>query len=304
MPDSPPLLIGGSTTPVTASRNLVGSEGRFDAYCATVHAQPQALLDDLTVLLDSAGWEPRIADAPKARFYQNTAQLVCPKGQQLLYFKWGGSNPHPHVECNGPQAVDLAKYLREGYSHQPTRIDHAIDLSGSKVFEKLLRTARDLCKKYRLRLSFAGDWNNPEAGRTVYIGSRTSQVFVRIYEKGLKYAADMGEAITPELRSWVRVELEFKPDNKTAKALAPTILGPQMWGSTEWTSKLAEKVLAVPSEAVTIRERRESKHDRALRFMGSQYAKHLEWLYNECGGDLSEFGKSVAVLAGIDGIEL
>lgn len=291
----PPMLIGGSTTPVRG-QSVVG----FDAYCATVHANPDALLDDLTVLLDSAGFEPTVREGCKVRFYARSTELVDPKGKQLLLAKSGGQNPHPHIECLGPQSAVVAAYLRDQYSHQPSRIDHAIDLRAPGLFNRLHRSAARLCKKHGLRGSPAGDWVTPDGGRTFYVGSRTSQVYVRIYEKGIKYALDLGEGITPELRDWVRVELEFHPQTKVAKALAPSITGAQMWGSTQWTDELATEVLSVPSEPVTIRQRRESDYERALRFMGSQYSKHLRRLWIESGEDPCQFGQAVATLAGID----
>ena len=62
---------------------------------------------------------------------------------------------------------------------------------------------------------------------------------------------------------------------------------------------MAREVLSVPSEPVTIRERRESDYERALRFMGTQYAKHLKRLWDECQGDPCEFGRVVGAFAGI-----
>lgn len=291
----PPCLIGGST-PALGSTQTVG----FDAYCATVHANPDALLDDLFCLMESAGFEPKQQDGLKARFYAVNRQLVDAKGFQLIALKSGGSNPHPHIECQGRASPVLAAYLREHYSHQPTRIDHAIDLCGDTIFDHLYSMVADLCKRHGLRCTIAGDWINPDGGRTVYVGSRTSQVFVRIYEKGIKYARDLGEPITRELRGWVRVELEFKPQTKVAKGLASKIEGPQMWGATSWTDQLAKDVLGMASEPVNIRQRRESNEERALRFMATQYGKHLRSLFDKNGKDFCEFGKAVGALAGWD----
>lgn len=290
----PPCLIGGST-PIPGSTRSLG----FDAYCATVHAQPESLLDDLTVLLESAGFDPVAGEGMKARFYAVNRQLLDPKGFQLLALKSGGSNPHPHIECYGPPAPTVAAYLRERYSHQPTRIDHAIDMAGDGLFDTLHAHAVALCKQHGLKGAPAGDWVSADGGRTFYVGSRSSQVYVRIYEKGIKYARDLGEPITAELRGWVRVELEFKPQTKIAKGLASKIEGPQMWGATGWTDQLAKEVLGMESQPINIRERRESNQERALRFMGAQYSAHLQKLFEQHGNDFCEFGRAVGVLAGI-----
>lgn len=289
------MLIGGST-PKLGSTQTVG----FDGYCATVHANPETVWGDLKCLLESAGYEVREVDCGKVRFYALARQLVDEKGHQLLLLKSGGSNPHPHLECFGSQAEVVARYLRENYSHQPTRIDHAIDLCGEKIFEHLYGHAVAICKQHGLRGAPAGDWVTPDGGRTFYVGSRSSQVFVRIYEKGIKYARDLGEPLTRELRGWVRCELELKPQTKVAKGLATQIEGPQMWGATGWTDQLAKEALGMQSEPVNIRERRESNTERALRFMGKQYAKHGAVLWKQCGQDYCEFGRALHELFGIE----
>lgn len=272
----------------------------FDGYAATVHAQPEVLFAEMVCLMESAGFEAAVLEGGKARFYAHCRDLVDEKGHRLLQMKWGGSNPHPHLECYGVAAPFVAQHLRDTFSHQPTRIDHAIDLRAKGLFDRIHGYAVALCKEFGLAGSPAGDWVTVDGGRTYYVGSRASQVYVRIYEKGLKYARDLGIPVTDELRDWVRVELEFKPQNKLARGLATKIDGRQMWGSTAWTEKLATEVLGIEAEAVTIRERRESDTERALRFMGSQYAKHLRKLFDQNGGDFEEFGRAIGVLAGFE----
>ena len=168
------------------------------------------------------------------------------------------------------------------------------------MFDQLHSYAVQLCKRHALRGAPAGDWVTADAGRTFYIGSRKSQVSVRIYEKGLKYAHDLGIPVTDELRQWVRIELEFHPQTDAAKNLASSVTGPQLWGSTLWTDQLAREVLLMDTEPVSIRERRESNRDRALRFMGAQYSSHLRSLLDECGGDVAEFGRAIVELAGLE----
>ena len=270
----------------------------FDAYSPTVYHAADPLFDDLFCLMESAGFEPIRAEGQKARFYARNRVLLDPKGHQLLACKSGGSNPHPHVECTGIAARTLAIYLRQNYRHRPTRIDHAVDRRAPGLFDQLHAYSVELCKQHKLSGKPAGDWVTPDAGRTFYLGSRQSQVCVRIYEKGLKYAHDLGLPVTDELREWVRIEIEFKPQTEAAKNLAPTIEGPQIWGSTGWTNQLACEVLSMATEPVSIRERRESDRERALRFMGIQYGAHLRSVLDECGGDFAEFGRFVAALAG------
>ena len=54
------------------------------------------------------------------------------------------------------------------------------------VLNAVLLHPRRLGEPVALTVNFAGDWHRNEAGRTLYIGSATSAVRVRIYEKGIK----------------------------------------------------------------------------------------------------------------------
>jgi DNA relaxase NicK len=137
-------------------------------------------------------------------------------------------------------------------------------------------------------------------GRTIYLGSRNSQVFLRIYEKGKKYAAELGIPLTDELRNWIRVEVEFKPQNRKSKSLASILTPDAIWGTSAWLADFAQEAFAMEAERININQRRESDQQRALRFMGSQYGGHLRALLNDLDGDLTAFGAAIADLAGIE----
>ena len=277
----------------------VGSLEGIDAYNCTVFANADMLFDELTCLIESAGLEPRQEVGPPIKFYARNLLLLAPTGHRLLQVRAGGTNPHPFVEVKGEASQLVAQYIRDHFGHRPSRIDHALDRRGAGLFNKLARFLRSLAGGYRLKFEPRGDWVTADAGRTIYLGSRQSQVFLRVYEKGLKYAHELGLEVTLELREWVRVELEFKPQNMKARLLASTITPAQIWGCSQWTAELAKGVLSIGAEAAKIRERRESNRDRALRFMACQYRVHLESLLVECGRDVPEFGLAIAELADI-----
>src|SRR5262245_7587576 len=108
----------------------------FDAYDATIFGPAEVVFDELACLMLSAGFDARQEDGPKVRFYARNRLLLDPKGHRLLSLKWGGANPHPHVECKGAEAAVLARFLRAGVPHRPTRIDHAHDLHGERLFDR------------------------------------------------------------------------------------------------------------------------------------------------------------------------
>lgn len=289
----PPIGNAASTSPPAG----------VDAYNATVFCHPDQLVADLFCLLESAGMEPRQFDGPKVAYYAHSKVVIDDKDKQLLMVKWGGSNPHPFVECTGRASALVAWWLRSetsAYAHRPTRIDHAHDRRFTGDFEMLWAACQAFARAHGLKCEPGGDWATPDAGRTIYLGSRKSQVYVRIYEKGLKYAHDLGLPVTDELRQWLRFEIEFKPQTKRAKKLAPFIEPANLWGASQWTRAFAQEFLAMAPEPISIRERRESNTERALRAMGTQYSRHLRSLYEAVECDLEAFGAAVAELAGFE----
>lgn len=295
-PVNPPCLTGGSRPPWGGDQS-----GRIDGYAASVFCSVKMLQDELQCLFESAGFGCKIYPGQKPRSYENMLYFLGDKDEMLSDLKWGGRNQHPHIESKGIASALVAEHLKNWMPHQVSRVDHALDLRASGLFDRMLALLRDQqwCAQRRVSLGFDGDWATPDAGRTLYIGAKKSAIRVRIYEKGLKYAADMGLPVTDELRQWVRFEVQVRPGKKSAKLAAANWSPEQIWGASSWTSQLAEEAFGMTTQPVSIRERRESHTERALRFMGSQYSKHLRTLLESCDGDMAEFGSSIAHLANL-----
>jgi hypothetical protein len=97
---------------------------------------------------------------------------------------------------------------------------------------------------------------------------------VRVYQKGLKIAQELGltgDAIPDELRHWVRVELEHKPDKRPARTKAATLNASQLWGCSPWTRRFAKLAFSIDAERVKMNEKRETDEERAWRYMLEQY---------------------------------
>jgi len=106
------------------------------------------------------------------------------------------------IDMPGSACRDLANddvigfYATQGF--RCSRIDIALDFQSKAPFEELHDEFEDgkvLCKARRARFIKEAE------GRTVYVGSRHSEKYLRIYDKG-------AEQNTNEL--WTRVELECK----------------------------------------------------------------------------------------------
>lgn len=253
----------------------------FDAYCASVPAEPFHVLDYLEQALMEADFDTTRGEGPRVAFYGRNDLLLDAQGHRILSVRSGGQNGIPFVECKGPASPVVAGELREQFpDHKPSRIDSAIDLRGDGVFEQFHQLARR-CQDEGRRLDIVGaPIDNMDRGTTIYLGSRKGSAYVRIYQKGLKHAEEMGltgDDIPDDLRHWVRVELEVKPPKGPGRIAVRTRSPEGLWGCSPWIRRLAKDALSIDAERVTMSERRESNHERAMRHCAAQYASyHLE----------------------------
>lgn len=247
----------------------------FDAYLATVYSHPMPLLDFLEQGLMDAGMSPTRSDGPPVRFYASNALLVDARGHRLLSVRHGGQNGHPFVESKGAASEVVAAVLREHFKHAPSRIDSAFDFRSPTVWADLREVAHEFEARRGLKIDYAGAaWDNPDRGTTIYLGSRKSQAFLRIYQKGLQIAEELGLSgadIPDELRFWVRVELEYKPDKRLARTRSTALSARELWGTSPWTREFATVALSMDVERVKMTERRESNQERSMRFLVQQY---------------------------------
>lgn len=96
--------------------------------------------------------------------------------------------------------------------HRCTRLDLAIDVRGSDCLMQNCIDAAFAGKTSGTARSVNIIQNTRDGGATIYVGSRSSQKFVRIYNK----AAQMGQT-----GDWVRIEIETKGD--TARGIAKAL---------------------------------------------------------------------------------
>lgn len=270
----PPYSNRGVTPRVTVTESP--SDGPcFDAYSATVRHDPRHLIDSLEQALMDAGRVTKRIEGPPVRFYGSNVVILGEDGHRLVSVRYGGQNGTPFVEAKGAESSVVAIVLREEFDHFPARIDSAYDLRSPTAMVDLNEIALEFEARLGLKKNAAGaDISNRDRGSTVYLGSRTSQAYVRIYEKGLQIAEEMGlvgDDIPDELRNWVRVELEYKPDKRPARIIAAKLSPRALWGCSPWTRDFAKRALSIDAERVKMSERRESNHERSMRHLFQQY---------------------------------
>lgn len=253
---------------------------RFDWYAATISDDAHDVVRAL-----ATGLGADVLEARPLNGYQHAVKLLA-EGSVVARVLWGGNGGAPHAFATADDAPRFADLVRELWPdrHYVTRADVCADFDdGDETWARLYASTLAVAIDRRLKKSQAGDWIDPDDGRTFYIGARKSAVFARLYEKGKQLrslATDGGASISANL---VRLELVARPDGN-ARWRAATMHPDEFYGFADWSKQLAADVFALDVERVHIKERRESDDDRALYFAARQYGDHFERLAERLGG--------------------
>jgi hypothetical protein len=157
-------------------------------------------------------------------------------------------------------------------------VDACVDFERPGAFESLLAPVLDVKERHDLYGEKRGDWDKPDLGRTMYLGSPKSAVRARLYEKGKQ----------PEYRhlgrfDLVRLEVQVRPA-KEAKEAYSQLAPAEVWGASRWTRDLAAlaidaQVAPHPASSVT---RRPDLEER-LAWIARQAGPTLLELLQDCG---------------------
>lgn len=267
----------------------VGWDGavRFDAYTATSTQTTPADLVDLV------RWEGDTVQDGLTGYHRFGERLVIKdRGDNpVAAILWGGEHgSRVMLEVKGTRTGDAVQAIRTAQiGHRCTRVDSCIDFDHPDAFDRLLAPLVALKRKKNLWGEHRGDWDQPELGRTQYLGAPTSAVRARLYEKGKQ----------PEERhrcrsDWVRLELQVRPQDDKAKAMFAAAAPLDVWGASTWSRELASQILltaVTPLKAEAAKP--QSVDERKLLWMCRQYSQPLASLLLDVGGDLAEFGARI-----------
>ena len=222
---------------------------RFDAYTATMKGpKPDDLMQ---ILFDQVGLG--------ATFYETKGFHTF--GKRLA------------IKDNGGHEVGAVQYG----GHQGDRLMFEVKGEASARAVEALRARFE----HRIMGGQAGDWDDiPEKGRTLYLGSTSSPVRARLYEKGLQ--PEYAHLNRPD---WTRIEAQIRPKGTEAKEAFSKLSPIEVWGAGKWTRDIAAAVLhqhVDPHPAGSTY--RLSERETALRWMCKQYGAHLVSLAADLGG--------------------
>lgn len=253
---------------------------RFDAYTATLRgAKP----DDLAqILFDQVGLGGQFYKGRGFHTFGERLGVKDSAGHEVGGIQYGGKQGELLMfEVKGEHSQKAVEALRARFPHRVTRVDSCADFDAPGAFSRLLKPCTKVKKAHRIMGGKAGDWDDfPEKGRTLYLGSTSSPVRARLYEKGLQ-----PEYAHLDRPNWARLEVQVRPKKLEAGQSYSELSALEVWGAGRWTRELAGLVLEAhvdPHPAGTTY--RLSDRETALRWMCKQYGPHLVSLAEDLGG--------------------
>lgn len=257
----------------------------FDWYSASLDVDAWDAAESLAVDLraDVEPGKPR-------QGYARGHQLVR-HGEIVAGVLEGGYNRNPHAWASGKHTTEFVEAVRARYSdnHRVARVDSFFDFGGmgdgdetwDALYDAVVRFAKD--RPYPVKTALSGDFHDKMGGRTMYLGSRKSKAYVRLYEKGKQTRNGLTkrqrEAIPTD---WVRLEVEVKPKG-VGRVAAATWTPAEVWGIAAWSKDLAAMVAALDVERASIPAASPSSDDRKFSWLVQQYGKTLRRMADQNG---------------------
>lgn len=261
---------------------------RFDAYVATFgDANAHQLAEDVqAVVEDASGGIAMIWEAASAKHgYAHAVSLLENTDQKRRHcyavLRYGGNGGTCNVEVKGEPSMAFASWCRANHpGHRVSRVDVCIDLAAPGLFEAGAKALYAIADEHRLKTEVAGDWHRGEAGRTLYLGARKSDVRLVWYEKGKQ---QIGEGLSGADPLHSRLEVRVKC-TKTLKRMMASIDHSEVWGIAEWTRAGLSAVSGLDADRVQVRCWRQPDDARAFHWCSRQYGELLQREARRLGG--------------------
>ena len=142
-----------------------------------------------------------------------------------------------HTAAEVRTVLDLVFDQRYATARRDTCFDF-MDDDDYTQFHALAAIAREMATARKMSYDQVGQgWLVKGETMTIYLGSRNSPVFIRIYLRGLKTIKEGG--VDDPRR--VRVEIEVKPGKKASKESLTLLNDAELFGCSKWSKEFIEK---------------------------------------------------------------
>ena len=274
----------------------------FDWYQATVPAPVDDVLEALLGLSERA----TLLHTKGHNGYAHSTVVAGSDGPVGAVWH-GGTHEHPHAYFTGDQADEGSQCIRAAFpEHYVTRFDPRVDFIDATAYERIQNVMIDVSREYRVKPRVMGDHLVHQQGRTFMLGSASSVVQERLYEKTAeqraKFASDPARlAAIPD--HWVRLEAQIRPQTRGSRLLSATLHPVAAMGSSPWLREVWRRVQGTELQPVQLgKVWRQADDERAYTCLLAQYGGLLQRmaedhgsfcaLGSQIGHDLSERAKA------------
>lgn len=246
---------------------------RFDWYQPTIAENPVVIAETLRDRLAPGG---EITEGRGKHGYRQSLTVHDARRERVAMILCGGKNGDPNVTTSGQACDGAVPTIRELWpEHRVTCAHVAQDFEGEGSWEALEPVFQAVKARYRLRGRLIAD-DDPRYGKTRYAGAMASDVSARLYDK----TAELRRHLPPERQAEIpdhvtRLEFMLRPRERVVREIAAHMEPEHFLGMSKWTAALAAEALALEVQRVTMQHRRETDHDRAVRYLVEQYGPTL-----------------------------
>lgn len=253
---------------------------RFDWYQATIPEKPIVLIEEFLRQLAPGG---EVLEGRGLHNYHQGFRILDSAGHEVAQVLAGGKNGDPNAKASGPATDAFVRVVRECWPvHRVTRVDSCADMVQEGAYDTLEATCRAVARDAGVK-GRAIVPDDPADGRTYYLGSNSSDVRTRLYDKTAEQRRSLPESRHSEVPEyWARLESQVRP-RKESKAVFASLSPAQVWGAAGWSAELARRVFSLNVERVMMQSARETDHERAWRFMLQQYGGTLYQAFRDLG---------------------
>jgi len=242
----------------------------FDYYQASVDASPENVIPAIKEMFSLSS-----VDSDKATTGYDRACLIHRGDRKLARIQWGGNTGSmTQIRGTGENAPECAAAIRELWpQHRLQRADVCEDFSEESVFQTMTDYGLYLADQFALKVDQRGDWARDDIqgkGRTLYVGSRQSLAFLRIYEKGKEKAVRSGGECEDPNHS--RAEIEIKPQNKFQGYSLAHLEPRDYWRCSPWLNQYSTILFQTDMERIRLHTiKKVSDDEMAFNYMLKQY---------------------------------
>ena len=195
--------------------------------------------------------------------------------------QWGGVNPDPNITATGSDSAFIRGLITAKFPEgRISRVDSAFDsMSGTAEFQRVCAWAEERAEQAGVNCTWIKN-SDTTKGDTLYIGSKTSRIQIRIYEKGKQTGYKPGE--------WWRAEVQLRPDSRN-KTSAYKYSSGMVWGASGITRDLwaflgGEKLSAIDFRSDDMKHK--DLEDKAAHLV-KQYGNLLKELVQNTGSGVA-----------------